>query len=264
MMNKNSYSYLLSHHRLLWRISINELRGRYAGALLGKAWIVLAPLLILGVYAIIYTLIFEVRPTDIGRLQYVLHLFAGMIPFLMMNESLANGVVSVVSNKAVLNNTVFPIDLAPPKAVLMAQGTIVAGFISIFTIEAITFTVPWTFIFFPVIWGLSLLALSGLAWILSMLNIVFRDLKDLISVIMMMLFIASPIAYTPSMVPDSLKFLLLLNPFAYYVSAFQAVTVHGRLPGVFHILFLFVFSFGLFFLGSWVFSRSKRVLIDYV
>ena len=66
------------------------------------------------------------------------------------------------------------------------------------------------------------------------------------------------------MVSYSLKFLLLLNRFAYYVSAFQAGTVHVRLPGVFHILFLFVFSFGLFFLGSWVFSRSKRVLIDYV
>ena len=183
---------------------------------------------------------------------------------IQMTEAMANGVASVVSNKAVLSNTVFPIDLAPPKAVLMAQGTVVAGFISILFIEGVTFTVPWTFIFFPIIWGLSLLALSGLAWILSMLNVVFRDLKDLISVIMMMLFIASPIAYTPSMVPDSMKFLLLLNPFAYYVSAFQDVTVHGRIPGPLHILFLFVFSFGLFFIGSWLFSRSKRVLIDYV
>jgi lipopolysaccharide transport system permease protein len=116
----------------------------------------------------------------------------------------------------------------------------------------------------PLLWFGHVLSLAGINWVLSLLNVVFRDLTSLISAILMILFVASPIGYTPAMVPAQLQALVVLNPFAYYVIAYQKLLVLGELPTPFETVVLVVLSLGSFALGSWFFPRAKRVLIDYV
>ena len=108
-------------------------------------------------------------------------------------------------------------------------------------------------------------ALFGLGWILSLLNVVFRDLTNMIAVILMALLIASPFAFTPESVQKpELDLLFLLNPFAYYVRAYQHILIYGVIPPIGVVAFVVIFSFTLFFGGGWFFARAKRVIVDYV
>ena len=84
---------------------------------------------------------------------------------------------------------------------------------------------------FPVDLVAERIALIGVNWILSLLNVVFRDIQNILTPVLMMMLIISPIAYTPEIVPDSLRPLILLNPFAYFVVAYQQVIVLGIYPG---------------------------------
>ena len=129
-----------------------------------------------------------------------------------------------------LNNTVFPIDLAPVKAVLTAQATMVVGMVVTLIGAAAIGTLSWTVVFLPAIWLLNVVSLIGVVWFLSLLNVIFRDIQNLLTPILMMMLIISPIAYTPEIVPDSLKPLILLNPFAYFVVAYQQVIALGIYP----------------------------------
>jgi lipopolysaccharide transport system permease protein len=260
----HSGQYLKTHHRLLWRITRNELTSRYAGSVFGLGWAVLTPLMMLGIYAIVYLLIFRVHVPGLSSGRYVLFIFSGLVPFLMTSEALSFGVVSVVANKAVLSNTVFPIDLAPAKAVLLSQITMVVGVAVILVAAIAGRTLPWTIVLLPVLWALHLMALTGLLWILSLINLVFRDLPNLINLAMMMIMVLSPIAYTPEMVPPSLKPVLLLNPMAYFVVAYQRTMILGTLPGPGSMLVLATMSVGLFVIGGYFFARVKPVFIDYV
>lgn len=115
--------FMWSHRRLLARVTRGELSARYAGSLLGPLWAVIAPALILAVYAVVYMQIFRVRVPGLDSAGYVLYVFAGLVPYLACAEAVSTGVSSVITNKSVLNNTVFPIDLAPVKAVLLSQTT---------------------------------------------------------------------------------------------------------------------------------------------
>ena len=101
-------------------------------------------------------------------------------------------------------------------------------------------------------------------WVLSLLHVVFRDLQSLMAVALTITFIASPIAYTPDMVPPLLRPMVLLNPFAYWATAFQQVLVLGTIPGPGHLAALLVMSLGAFAAGGAFFGRAKRVLVDYV
>ena len=170
----------------------------------------------------------------------------------------------MVSDKAVLTNTVFPIDLVPVKPVLTAQGVMVAGMGVVFVGLALTGSLHWTIVFLPVIWALQIIWMAGINWFLSLFNVVFRDLQQLLTAILMMLLVASPFAYTPAMVPPQLRLMILLNPFAYFVITYQKVLVLGQLPTLTQWLVLVLITLGMFGLGSWFFNQTKRAVIDYV
>lgn len=259
----HSTRFLISHRRLLLRVARHELRARYAGSVLGVGWAVLTPLVMLGVYAAVYLVIFQIKVPGLSATQYVLWIFSGLVPFLATSEALVTGVGAVVANRSALSNTVFPIDLAPVKAVLLSQITMVVGFVAIFAVLGATARLSWTVLLVPFVWGLHVLALLGLTWILSLVNLVFRDLQNMMGLALMGLMIASPIAYTPEMVPPGLKMLIVLNPFAYFVTAYQRLLVLGHLPAVSEMLVLVAISTGTFLVGGSFFSRAKRVLIDY-
>lgn len=260
----HSSRFLISHRRLLWRVAGHELRARYAGSVLGVGWAVLTPLAMLGVYAAVYLVIFQIRVPGLSATQYVLLIFSGLVPFLATSEALATGVGAVVANKSALSNTVFPIDLVPAKAVLLSQVTMVVGFAAIVVVLGGTARLSWTVLLAPIVWALHLMALMGLIWILSLVNLVFRDLQNVIGLALMGLMIASPIAYTPEMVPPGLKLLVVLNPFAYFVTAYQRLVVLGQVPAAWEILVLVTISIGTFLVGGYFFIRAKSALIDYV
>jgi lipopolysaccharide transport system permease protein len=263
-LRAGSARYLASHRSLLWRLTRNEFRARYAGSHLGNFWVFLAPVLLLVVYAITYVAILRIRLAGLSSWEYVIFIFSGLVPYLMTAESLSNGVTSVIANKAVLSNTVFPIDLTPVKAVLTSQATMVVGMAVTITGAAFVGTLHWTIVLLPVIWLLNVMALIGLNWFLSLLNVIFRDIQNFLTPILMMMLIISPIAYTPEIVPDSLRLLILLNPFAYFVVAYQQVIVLGLTPGPLHALALVLIAVVPFVVGSWFFATAKRVIVDYV
>lgn len=255
---------LVSHFALLWRVSLSELRSRYAGSVLGLGWAVLTPLLMLGIYAIVYSVILKVKVPGLTTPLYILYIFSGLVPYLTTAEALGGSVTSVVATKSVWSNTVFPVDLAPAKVVLLSQLPMAVGFITMIVVLAGLQHMHWTLLLLPVIWVFHAMALIGITWILSLINLVFRDLQNVIGLLLMILMIASPIAYTPEMVPEQLKLILILNPFAYLVGAYQHVIVLGTLPPVGNIVFLVVFSLSVFLFGGWFFARAKPVMLDYV
>src|SRR5262245_8501662 len=157
----HSGRYLLTHRRILLRVTRNELVSRYAGSVLGVGWALLTPLAIISIYAVVYLVIFRVQAPGLTPGQYVVFIFAGLVPFLMTSEALGSGVGSVITNKAVLSNTVFPIDLAPPKAVLLSQVQMVVGMTAILLVTPFVAPVSWTISLLPVVWILHVMALTG-------------------------------------------------------------------------------------------------------
>ena len=224
----------------------------------------LAPALLFGLYAVIYTLVFRVKVPGLEHGAYVVYIFSGLVPYLMTAASLSAGVGSVVANRSVLNSTVFPIDLAPVKAVLAAQGSMLVGMTATIVGVFLIGRESWTLLLVPIVWVLQVLALIGVTWIVSLINVVVRDLQTLVNLLMVILMVASPIAYTPSMVPAALKPVILLNPLAYFVITYQHLVVLGQLPDLTTGLVLVVGSIGLFIFGGWFFSRIKSVMVDFV
>jgi lipopolysaccharide transport system permease protein len=263
-MRRRAYRSLLSHRRQLWRSTRADIRARYAGSLLGASWIFVAPLLLLAIYGVVYLAIYGIRAPGMSSTRYMLYIFSGLVPYLLTAESLTLGANSIATNRSLLTNTVFPIDLAPVKAVLSALPISLAGSTVILIGAAAAGTLHWTAVLLPVVLGLHVLALTGLNWFISLIAVVVRDVLYILAVVMVMLLVLSPIAYTPSMVPAGWKFILAINPFAWFVLSYQRILVLGEAPSPLLWLGIAGAGIGLFLSGERFFTWAKRVAMDYV
>ncbi len=251
------------HRRLLLRSVTMEMRHRYAGSLMGVLWIVLAPLLLLGLYALVYAVIFRVRPLDMTTADYVLRISSGLMPLLGFSEALAAGTTSLSLNKQVLLNTVFPAELVPLRAVIAGSASSVAGLLMVLIGAAILHGPSFSFLAVPLVFFCQLMLVAGVAWILSLANLVLRDIQQMLSFLTIVLLVGSPVAYTPAMLPPSLSPLIYCNPLSYFVIAFQNVIAEGVLPQPAVLTGLPLLGLLALTLGFAVFRRAKQVFLDY-
>lgn len=244
---------------------LTDLRQRYAGSALGLVWALLYPLLLLSIYSVVYLFIFKIRVPSLDQYGYLILVFSGLTPLLAFNEALINATSSLTTNKALLLNTVFPAELIPVRAILAGQlPSLLALVITLFAATTMGRTDWSALIALPLLWLLLVMFICGLGWILSLVSLVLRDIQQGLALVLMILMIMSPFAYTPDMVPSAMKAILYFNPLSYYVMSFQEVICYGHWPSLSNIVPALFISLGTFIGGFWVFIKTKTVFLDNV
>jgi len=208
--------------------------------------------------------VFRVRPAGLTEMGYVLLVFSGMVPLMAFNESLTGATASLSSNKNLLLNTVFPAELIPLRAALAAQVPSMIGLMIVLLLGYALGRTSWQAVLLvPVFWVLLLMFSMGIGWMFSLLSLVARDIQHGLSLVVMLMFILSPFAYTPEMVPAALKVIIYLNPLSYFVLTFQQLICYGTWPDLVPAGGAIVLGLTSFFAGFTVFQRAKHVFFDY-
>ena len=249
-------------HLLLETVKIS-LRQRYAGATLGLAWVVMGPILLLSLYATIYLVVFRVRPTNMEPEVYVLYIFSGLVPFINFSQGLIQGTTALSAGREVLLNTVFPPELVPVREVTTSLVTLATGVGLIFIAGLFLSKISLTWLLVPFVLLLLMMFLIGLTWILSLANLVLKDIQQILTYLTIVLIVVSPIAYTPDMLPAALQVLIYFNPLAYFILFLQSLIVLGTLPHWTIVLGALTLGTGSMAFGAYVFSRAKTVFFDY-
>jgi lipopolysaccharide transport system permease protein len=219
----------------------------------------------LAVYSTTYLFIFRVRPVGMTPAQYVLHVFAGIAPYLAVAEAMTMGANCLLGvSRSALASTLFPMELIPARPVVASLAHLVFGLTFVMIGSAILHGPSLSWLLLPVVVACHVLGVMGLVWVLSIVNPLLRDLQHTLTFLLMVLMIASPIGYTVDMAPPALRPILFLNPLGLLISTYQTILVAGEFPTP-ATFFLLVFeATTLFLLGSFFFGRARRVVIDYV
>jgi lipopolysaccharide transport system permease protein len=259
------FAFLARHQRLLLSSTLVELRTQYAGSVLGLAWVLVSPLLLVGLYAAVYSVIFRVSLPGMSGLDYVLLVAAGLSAFTAFGATLGNAAAALIRNKALLVSTTYPAELLPARAVLVACPQLLVGLILVSLVSPMlgkasvaTVCGAW------MVALLQVLFMCGLAWVLSLVTLAIRDLQHVLQYLVTVLLIITPIGYTVSMVPAALMPVVNLNPLAHFVLAYQDLLVFGRWPRASEWALLVVGSVLPYLIGFWFFRRVRLVFYDYV
>lgn len=254
---------LFKHRKILWATSKYDIYARYIGTFLGLFWALFYPILFLGLYSAVYIFILGIKIPNYSQFDYVLLIFSGLIPFLGFTEALSTGTSSVVSNKNLIKNTLFPIELIPVKATLYSSITMLVGLIFLLGILWVKNIYFVSQLMIPVYLFLQIMFTIGVVWIFSSLNVFFQDFSQMVNIINISLMLISPIGYTIDMIPPDLMFLMYPNPLYYMIMLYRGSLMQGTVPIDILITFTLI-SFTVFSLGYFLFSRLKTVFHDYV
>lgn len=192
-----------------------ELRSRYAGTAGGWAWALLHPLMLLGLYALVFDVVFQVRLPEAKPGQpYLLWIALTLWPWLAFQEGVLRGTAAVVQHGALVKKVAFPTEM-------LVASQVAAAFMLHALGQLLVLLVVWVlglewFITALPIWAwawlsLGLMALAG-AWFLAALQVFVRDVEHLLSQATSLLFYASPVLYPLSMVPEAWRVVLAWNP----------------------------------------------------
>jgi ABC-type polysaccharide/polyol phosphate export permease len=175
---------LLWRHRALVDVLVRrELTARYRSSLLGFFWSLLNPLLLLTVYAVVFTLIFQ--PRFPGGDPYPLFLFSGLLPWLFFSGAAIDSSVTLVDNGPLLAKVMCPPEIFPAITVLshlvhhvLALPVLLAALVV--SAMAGWYPFPWTFVLLPVALVPWVLLAGGTSFAVSALAVHFRHLRDLL------------------------------------------------------------------------------------
>jgi lipopolysaccharide transport system permease protein len=253
-----------SRRDILIRTTIVEIRRKYAGSVIGLAWLILGPVLLMLIYSVIYGVFFRLRPEELTASEYVVYILAGLVPFLGFSEALTSGTTSLVTQRDLLLNSMFPAELVPLRAVFIAFSVPLVGLAILVLADIVIghFSL-WSFLV-PIFIILLMMFIAGSVWITSLFNLVLGDIQQILSYFTMIALIASPIAYMPSMVPPGFSVLVWLNPLSYFVVAVQSLVVFNRFPPIPAAIGCVVLGLVSFAFGLTIFRRAKGVFFDYV
>ena len=255
---------LSRYRRRLFEGIMLDVKQQYTGSVLGAFWAFLFPLLQLSIFAALYTVVFRVRVSGLTEWEYVLLVFSGLVPLLTFSATIVASSSSLTANKNLLLNTVFPAELIPLRSALAAHVPGLVGLFITLTLGFILGKTSWQAVLLvPVFWLLLMMFAIGLGWMLSLISLVAKDIQHGIGLILMLVTILSPFAYTPEMVPGALKFVIYLNPLSYFVLSFQQLIVYGTWPDMVPAIGSVFLGLGLFLLGYSAFLKAKFAFFDY-
>lgn len=262
--NKNSMPKIIEifwkNRALILRMAYKELTDRYAGSALGLFWALFYPLFLVGIYAVIFTFIFQVR---IGQgsspLEYSLYAIVGLIAWIVMQEGLVKSTNSIIGNANLVKQVIFPIDILPINGILVSFLTLNIGFIVYILI--VIFVLPgnlsWTYFLLPIIILIHFLFSVGLGWVLAALAVYFRDLKEIVMIVLLIGMFITPVLYLENSIPAAFKWPLLLNPMTHLINMYRDTLFYGQINHPWSFVVFGSLSLIIFFFGFQFFNKLK-------
>jgi ABC-2 type transport system permease protein len=245
---------LYNYREMLSNLVKKDLRTRYKGSILGFLWTFINPLFQLIVYTIVFSVILK---SDIPK--YYIHLFVALVPWLFFSTTLTSSAASIINSKDLIKKIYFPRLIIPMSVVNGAFMNMIFTMIVVFA--ALIFSgigISKYVLFLPVIMILEYLLALGLAFIVSALNVYFRDLEHILGIITMIWMYVTPILYSIDIVPKGLLPIFNLNPMTPIIAAFRSILYYKTMPDLSHMGMILVWSIGFIVVGYFIFQKLQR------
>lgn len=251
---------LMRYQFLFEELVKRDFKKKYKRTILGMAWSVLSPLLMLLVMRLVFTQFF-----GRGMEHYTTYLFCGNLLFSFFNEASSQGMLSLMGNAGIFTKVNIPKYLflfSKNVQTVINFGLTLCVFFVFCILDGITFTWKFILLLYPI--ACLIMFNIGVGLILSALFVFFRDIQYLWSVFTQVLMYMSAIFYTIDGYSPMVQNLFLLNPLYLFIRYFRKIVIDASIPTIwFHLLMLadVVIVLGI---GCWMYKKYNTRFLYYV
>ncbi len=253
---------MLSDIKNIWRfkdmifeLTHRELRGKYKGSVLGFLWTYINPLAQIIVYAFFFSHILRN-----GIERFYLYLIVGMFPWNAFTGGVMQGLTSIRGQGDLVKKVYFPRQVLPLVYVTVNFINMLISFIIIYGILLIS---GWEIRMNLQVWLIPAIIIEyiftmGLALMLSAVEVYFRDIEHIMSVLLMIWMYLTPLFYNVETVSEELRRFFYLNPMLYIVGMFQQILYYKTVPKASYTIGGMVAAVVSLIIGWIVFDRLEK------
>lgn len=254
------------HRHLLWQFTVRNVELRHKGSHLGLIWSILSPLLMVGLYVLVFGFVFDGRFNDAtpeSRIEYALTVFLGLAIHHFVAEVLTISPNVIVSNPNFVKKVVFPLEILPAanlgEAVIHFFITLTLVFLG-----ALAAGVPlhWGALWLPVIFLPLFLLTAGIALALSALGVFWRDVAQITQFLTLALLFASAVFYPVSKIPPAAWGVLKLNPLLLVIEQARSSVFWGQELNLHHLTYLYAVGIAIALAGAAIFNGIRSSFAD--
>ena len=254
----------LWHYReLFWFLALREILIRYKQTLIGIAWAVIQPVLIMLVFTVIFGKIAKL-PSD--GIPYPILTFVAVLPWNFFSNALTQSSNSLVASTALISKIYFPRLIIPSSSVI--SGIIDFGISFLILVGLMVWykiKITFTIFLLPLFLLLAVITALGAGYWLSAINVLYRDVKYIVPFLVRMGLYISPVGFLSSVVPERFKFLYSLNPMVGVIDGFRWCLLGEKIipywPGLWVSVFL---ALSLLISGLFYFRKMERTFADII
>lgn len=219
----------------LWRTLVaQDVAVRYRGTLLGRAWPVLMPLMLLAVYGFVFGAVFRARWPGLAEGDHVgfaLNLFAGLLVHGLLGEAVGQAPTLMQRNANFVRKMVFPLPVLVAVPLGAALFHAVVGFALLVLVNGL-FGSGWhlSALALPLVLAPYLVMLYGLSLAFAALGVYLRDLGQVTGILVMLALFTGAVFFPVEMVPGALSGIVAYNPITWPTAAVRACLLHGTWP----------------------------------
>ncbi len=261
-------SELYQNRRLIWKLSKNDFKTRFAGSYLGIVWAFIQPVVTILVYWVVFEKGLNAKAemlADGTTAPYVLWLTAGLVPWFYFSEALSNGTTALLEYNYLVKKVVFKISILPIIKIIAA--TFIHGFFVLFML-----LLYMAHGYFPDAYTLQLFYYSfclfvfvlGISYATCAIVIFFRDLTHIIAIVLQVGMWATPILWALDRVPMEYQIIFKLNPMFYIVNGYRSAMLEKTWfwEDFYSTMFFWIITAVIFGIGALIFKRLKIHFAD--
>ena len=258
---------LYAYRELLFFFIWRDISARYKQTVLGSAWAILQPLIMMAIFTFVARFM-NLRTPMVGgvELPYPVFVYAGLIPWTVFSQGMPQAALSLVNHQHMMTKVYFPRLFLPVAAATVYLVDLVYS-LGIYAVILLLYRIvpSWTCIFLPLLILLTLIGTLSFGVILASLTLFYRDFRHVVPFLVQIMMYASPVFLPASMFTDKKPYLgwvLALNPMFGIIDAYRGVILGASL-NMPCLLISSVSAVVLFVFAVFYFRKMERKFADF-
>jgi lipopolysaccharide transport system permease protein len=246
--------WLVEYRELISILTISDLKVKYQSSVLGFAWSLINPLLIMLVLYLVFSNAFRE-----AQEHFALYILIGIVSWRFMAIGTTSAMISIVTKPSLVTKIYIPRQILVLSSVLSSFISSILEFLVLVPMLLILGAgISPYLLLFPLIHLIYFMIIYGVSLVLAALYVYYRDLNQIWDVLMQMGFFLSPIVYPLSTVPQQYMSYYMLNPVTAIIQMYRSTLLYHGLPSSSETAVAVSCGVAMMFLGSLIFSVLER------
>jgi len=253
----------MNHYLTLTKhLAKREITVRYKQSFLGLFWVVLNPFFQMLIMSFVFSYVFRIGMTGVA---YPIFLYVGLLPWVFFTSSITSSMGALVEGAGLLKKIYFPREILLLSTILakvfdMSLSLIVlVGMMWFYQVP-----LTWHALLFIPIFAMQMVFVMGIGMILSVLNLFYRDIQYLVSLMLTLLFYLTPVLYQVESFPERYRWIFKINPMSVFINAYRQVLLAHDVPKWESIAIGLAVTVIIFVVGYRFFKKAEGTFADVV